>query len=137
MSARILRRYALVALSVAVVSASAMVTAPFAAADPAGSRLVISEAYLNGGSSGASFANKFIELYNPTSSALGLAGDTLQYRAATSTVTPSGSQMFALTGTVPSHGHFLIQLPSNGANGAPLPTPDVSTGSSVNPSGST
>ncbi|WP_344617571.1 ExeM/NucH family extracellular endonuclease [Dactylosporangium salmoneum] len=107
-----------------------------AAANPAGTGLVISEAYVNGGSSGASFLNKFIELYNPTSSPISLSGDTLQYRAPTSTVVPSGQQVFALSGTVAAHGHFLIQLPSNGATtnpGAPLPTADLNTGTSVNP----
>jgi len=105
-------------------------------ANPAGTGLVISEAYVNGGSSGASFLNKFVELYNPTNSALSLAGDTLQYRAPTSTVVPSGAQVFALSGTVAAHGHFLIQLPSNGAAsnpGAPLPAADLNTGGSVNP----
>jgi predicted extracellular nuclease len=105
-------------------------------AGPAGTGLVISEAYVNGGSSGASFQNKFVELYNPGSAAVDLAGDTLQYRAPTSTVVPSGSQVFALAGSVAAHGHFLIQLPGNGAAsnpGAPLPAADLSTGGSVNP----
>jgi 5'-nucleotidase len=74
-------------------------------ANPAGTGVVISEAYVNGGSSGASYLNKFVELYNPTSNAVSLAGDTLQYRAATSTVVPSGAQVFALSGTVAAHGH--------------------------------
>lgn len=106
-----------------------------AAANPAGTAVVISEVYVNGGSAGASFANKFVEFYNPASSAVTLAGTTLQYRAATSTVTPSGAQVFALSGTVAAHGHFLVQLPGNGAAnpGAALPTPDLSTGTSVNP----
>lgn len=107
-----------------------------ASANPAGSALVISEAYVNGGSSGASFLNKFVELYNPTSNAIPLGGNTLQYRAPTSTVVPSGSQVFTLSGTVAAHGHFLIQLPSNGSTtnpGEPLPTPDLSTGTSINP----
>jgi 5'-nucleotidase len=102
-------------------------------ANTAGTGLVISEAYVNGGSAGASYLNKFVELYNPTSAAIALAGDTLQYRAPTSTVVPSGSQVFALSGTVAAHAHFLIQLPSNGANGAALPTPDLNTGGSINP----
>lgn len=102
-------------------------------ANTAGTGIVISEAYVNGGSGGASYTNKFVELYNPTSAAISLGGDTLQYRAPTSTVTPGGSQVFALTGSVPAHGHFLIQLPSNGANGSALPTPDLDTGASVNP----
>jgi predicted extracellular nuclease len=91
---------------------------------------------VNGGSSGAAFLNKFVELYNPTAGAIDLAGDTLQYRAPTSTVTPSGSQVFALTGTVAAHGHFLIQLPSNNASsnpGVPLTGVDLSTGGSINP----
>ncbi|WP_433064680.1 ExeM/NucH family extracellular endonuclease [Dactylosporangium sp. CS-033363] len=107
-----------------------------AAANPAGTGLVISEAYVNGGSSGASFLNKFIELYNPSSSPISLSGDTLQYRAPTSTVVPSGAQVFALSGTVAAKGHFLIQLPSNNAStnpGAPLPAADLNTGTSINP----
>ncbi|MEU8259182.1 ExeM/NucH family extracellular endonuclease [Micromonospora sp. NPDC048999] len=109
-----------------------MLTAP-ASANPDGTGLVISEAYVNGGSSGASHLNKFIELYNPTSKAISLTGDTLQYRAPTSTVVPSGAQVFALSGTVAAHGHFLIQLPSNGTGGEALPTPDLNTGGSINP----
>ncbi|MFJ8582806.1 ExeM/NucH family extracellular endonuclease [Micromonospora sp. NPDC093277] len=112
--------------------ASPLLASP-ASATPDGAGLVISEAYVNGGSAGASHLNKFIELFNPTSKAISLSGDTLQYRAPTSTVVPSGAQVFALSGTVAAHGHFLIQLPSNGANGESLPTADMNTGGSINP----
>jgi predicted extracellular nuclease len=114
---------------------SAGLSAP-ALANTAGTGLVISEAYVNGGSSGASYARKFVELYNPTASDIPLAGDTLQYRAPTSTVTPSGSQVFALSGSVAAHAHFLIQLPGNNAAsnpGAALPAPDLDTSGSINP----
>ncbi|MFI7597770.1 ExeM/NucH family extracellular endonuclease [Actinoplanes sp. NPDC049681] len=120
-----------VALSLSV----AGIAAP-AFADTAGTGLVITEAYVNGGSSGATYSNKFVELFNPTAGAISLAGDTLQYRSATSTGTPAGSQVFALSGSVAAHGHFLIQLPGNGAStnpGAALPAPDLNTGASVNP----
>ena len=130
MSRALFRRAAVGALSLSI---AGIAYATPAYANPAGTGLVISEAYVNGGSTGASYLNKFIELYNPTSSAISLTDDTLQYRAPTSTVVPSGSQVFALSGTVAAHGHFLIQLPSNGANGTPLPTPDLNTGGSVNP----
>jgi predicted extracellular nuclease len=123
-------------LSLSVAGVAYPLSAVPAFANPAGTGLVISEAYVNGGSTGASFLNKFVELYNPTSTAVSLTGDTLQYRAPTSTVVPSGSQVFALSGTVAAHGHFLIQLPGNGATsnpGAPLPAPDLNTGGSVNP----
>ncbi|GAA3254296.1 ExeM/NucH family extracellular endonuclease [Dactylosporangium siamense] len=127
---------AIVALAVSTAGLAWPLFADPAAANPAGTGLVISEAYVNGGSSGASFLNKFVELYNPTSSPVNLTGNTLQYRAPTSTVVPSGAQVFTLTGTVAAHGHFLIMLPGNNATtnpGAPLPTPDLFTGSSVNP----
>ncbi len=132
----LLRRAAVVAASVSIASVAGPLLAVPALASPAGTGLVISEAYVNGGSANASYINKFVELFNPTSAAISLVGDTLQYRAPASTVVPSGAQVFTLTGTVASHGHFLIQLPSNGSTsnpGAPLPTPDLSTGGSVNP----
>jgi 5'-nucleotidase len=131
-----MRRLTIGALSLSLGVAAYPLFATPALANPAGSGLVISEAYVNGGSTGASFLNKFVELYNPTTAAIDLSGDTLQYRAPTSTVVPSGSQVFALGGTVAAHGHFLIQLPGNGASsnpGAPLPPADLSTGGSVNP----
>ena len=130
MSRALVRR---VTVGVLSLSMTGVAYAAPAYANPAGTGLVISEAYVNGGSSGASYLNKFVELYNPTPSAISLTGDTLQYRAPTSTVIPSGSQVFALSGTVAAHGHVLVQLPSNGTNGAPLPTPDLNTGGSVNP----
>jgi 5'-nucleotidase len=132
MSRALIRRVT-IAMSLSAAGLTGPLLAAPASANPAGTGLVISEAYVNGGSSGASYLNKFVELYNPTSSAVSLTGDTLQYRAPTSTVVPSGAQVFALSGTVAAHGHFLIQLPSNGTGGAPLPTADLSTGGSVNP----
>ncbi|MFI5891075.1 ExeM/NucH family extracellular endonuclease [Actinoplanes sp. NPDC051513] len=133
MSRALARRCAISALSLSIVGVACSINGTPALANPAGTGLVISEAYVNGGSAGASYTNKFIELHNPTGAAISLSGDTLQYRAPASTVVPSGSQVFALTGSVAAHDHFLIQLPSNGANGAALPAADLSTGGSVNP----
>ena len=133
MSRALMRRLTIGVLPLSIVAVAAVEPA---SAAPAGTGLVFSEVYVNGGSSGASYLNKFVELYNPTNSAVSLSGDTLQYRAATSTVVPGGSQVFALSGTVGPKGHFLVQLPGNGAStnpGEALPTPDLSTGTSVNP----
>ena len=94
--------------------------------------LVIDEAYLKGGSANAPFANKFVELHNPTSAAVSLAGWSLQYRAGTATTV---SSVGALAGTVPAGGSFLVQLSSNGTTGEALPTPDATLG--LNPSGTT
>ena len=57
-----------VALSVGVLGLSAP-----ALASPDGTALVINEVYVNGGSSGASFTNKFVELYNPSASPISRA----------------------------------------------------------------
>ena len=40
-----------------------------ASANTLGTGVVINEAYLNGGSAGATYLNKFVELYNPTDAA--------------------------------------------------------------------
>ena len=101
-----------------------LATVPPALASTAGDNVVINEVYVNGGSAGAPFSSKFVELYNPTSADISLSGWSIQYRPATSTGAFSGNA--PLTGTIPTHGYFLIQGGSNGANGAALPTPDVS-----------
>lgn len=121
---------ALAATCVAALGASALIAAP-ATADVAGTGVVINEAYLSGGSAGAAFTNKFVELYNPTDSAVALDGMSLQYRSATGTAAFTG--VAPLTGTIPAGGHFLVQGGSNGSNGAALPTPDAV--GSLNPSG--
>ncbi|WP_136055457.1 ExeM/NucH family extracellular endonuclease [Microbacterium sp. K24] len=108
-------------------------TAVPAFADPAGTGVVINEAYLSGGSAGAAFKNKFVELYNPTSAPITLDGMSLQYRSATGTGASNG--VAPLTGVIPAGGYYLVQGNSNGANGAELPAPDVV--STLTPSGTT
>ncbi|WP_223626519.1 ExeM/NucH family extracellular endonuclease [Microbacterium sp. EST19A] len=108
-------------------------TAVPAFADPAGTGVVINEAYLSGGSAGAAFKNKFVELYNPTSAPITLDGMSLQYRSATGTGASNG--VAPLTGVIPAGGYYLVQGNSNGANGAELPTPDAV--STLTPSGTT
>ncbi|CAM3243595.1 ExeM/NucH family extracellular endonuclease [Nocardioides dubius] len=102
-----------------------------ATAAPDGSGLVISEAYVNGGSAGATFSNKFVEVYNPTSAAIDLTGYSLQYRSPTGTAAATG--VVPLSGTVAPGDYFVLQGDSNGANGSALPSPDQT--SSLNPGG--
>ncbi|MFZ7087386.1 ExeM/NucH family extracellular endonuclease [Curtobacterium sp. RRHDQ10] len=116
----------------AVVLVAPLVAVSTASANPSGTGVVIEEAYLKGGSANAPFTNKFVELGNPTSAAVDLAGWSLQYRSATGT---GAASVGTLAGSIPAHGTFLVQLSSNGTNGAALPTPDAVT--TVNPSGST
>ena len=105
-----------------------------APANPGGTALVISEVYVNGGSAGATYVNKFVELYNPTASPIEFTG-SVQYRSATGTGAASGK--IDLVGvTVPAQGHALLMGGSNAANGAALPKPDA-TNTGFQPSGST
>ncbi|MCY7325408.1 MAG: ExeM/NucH family extracellular endonuclease, partial [Microbacteriaceae bacterium] len=110
----------------------ALVAAPLAAApaiaNTAGTGVVINEAYISGGSSGATYLNKFVELYNPTNAAINLDGTSLQYRSAGGSMNPSN--VVPLTGSIAAGGHYLVQGSSNAANGATLPTADASTGAS-------
>lgn len=128
----LLRRTVLCATVAATLVAAPLVSVSTALANPAGTGLVISEAYLKGGSANQPFTNKFVELENPTDAPVSLAGWTLQYRSATGTGNFSTG---ALSGTVPAKGSFLVQMGSNGKVGAALPTPDAVTG--LNPSGTT
>ncbi|TFD37983.1 ExeM/NucH family extracellular endonuclease [Cryobacterium sp. TMT2-10] len=114
--------------------ASPLVALP-AVADVGGTGVVINEAYLNGGSAGATYLNKFVELYNPTDALVTLDGTSLQYRSATGTTNPTA--VLPLTGSIPARGYYLVQGNSNAANGAPLPTPNASLSSSFAGGGGT
>ncbi|MGC0369872.1 ExeM/NucH family extracellular endonuclease [Microbacterium sp. SLBN-111] len=113
---------------------SALVPAPAFAAD--GPRVVINEAYLKGGSAGAPFNKKFVELYNAGDTAQDLTGWSLQYRSAGNVAAPNGANTQPLSGSIAPGAYYLIGLPGNGTNGADLPTPDL-TSTGLNPSGTT
>ncbi|WP_307861147.1 ExeM/NucH family extracellular endonuclease [Microbacterium sp. SD291] len=115
---------------VAALSLGSLAAAP-AFADTTGTGVVINEAYLSGGSAGAAFKNKFVELYNPTASPITLDGMSLQYRSATGTSAFQG--LATLKGEIPAGGYYLVQGGSNGTNGADLPAADVVSG--LNPGG--
>ena len=121
---------ALAVTCVAALSLGSLAAAP-AVADPTGTGVVINEAYLSGGSAGAAFKNKFVELYNPTSAPITLDGMSLQYRSATGSGAFNG--VAPLTGVIPAGGYYLVQGNSNGTNGAELPAPDAV--STLTPSG--
>jgi len=69
------------------------------------SGVVINEAYLSGGSKGAAYKNKFIELYNTTDNDVTLDGTSLQYRPASGTGASNAAA--DLTGVIKAKGHYL------------------------------
>ncbi|MDN4641775.1 ExeM/NucH family extracellular endonuclease [Agreia sp. PsM10] len=113
-------RLGIAALAGAALAASPLLAVPAFAASTG---VVINEAYVNGGSVGATYLNKFVELYNPTDTAVDLSSMSLQYRSAGGSANPSG--VLPLTGSIAAGGHYLIQGGSNAGNGAALPTPDA------------
>jgi DNA/RNA endonuclease G (NUC1) len=80
--------------------------------------LVISQLYGGGGNSGATLANDYIEIYNPTGISFNLAGWSLQYASAAGT---SWTNKQPLGGAIAPGEYFLVALASGGANGLPLP----------------
>ncbi|MCU1554281.1 MAG: multifunctional nuclease/2,3-cyclic-nucleotide [Arthrobacter sp.] len=117
----------LIAAPLATVPAVAEVSGAEATAEVSAaagtSAVVINEAYLSGGSSGAPYKNKFVELYNTSDSPVSLTGWSLQYRSASGTAAPTS--VAPLTGSIPAKGHYLVQGGSNGTAGAGLPAPDA------------
>ncbi|MCB8956674.1 MAG: ExeM/NucH family extracellular endonuclease [Nocardioides sp.] len=113
-------------LAAAVTGTTLLPSAPAAAVSTG---LVISEAYVNGGSANATYTNKYVELFNPTGSAISLGGLSLQYRAPASS--GASTTTVPLTGSVPAGGYFTLQGGSNGSNGVAVPGVDQT--SSLNP----
>jgi DNA/RNA endonuclease G (NUC1)/fibronectin type 3 domain-containing protein len=97
--------------------------------------VVISQLYGGGGNSGATFTNDFIELFNPTASAVNLSGWSVQYSPATNTGAFTGLQ--PIGGTIGPGEYYLISLASGGANGSALPAANVVNNSGFNMSGTT
>ncbi len=89
-------------------------------ANPGGTNLVISQIYGGGGNTGAPWQNDFIEVFNPTSGPISVAGWSVQYASAAG----SSWAVTTITGTIPSGGYYLVQE-AGGVNGVPLPTPDA------------
>ncbi|WP_027377378.1 putative Ig domain-containing protein [Kaistella palustris] len=100
--------------------------------------LVISQIYGAGGNSGATYNRDYVELYNPTNSAISLNGYTLQYASASGTGSwTNNSNNYLPNVSVEPGNYFLIQTTTSGTNGALLPTPDYAFNTSMDMSGTT
>ena len=91
------------------------------AARSASPDVVVSQVFAGGGNSGAPYANDFVELFNRSATSIDVSGWTIQYASAAGTTW----QATALTGSIAPGRHYLVQLASAAAVGAPLPTPDA------------
>lgn len=87
-------------------------------------QVVISQVYGGGGNSGATYNRDFVELFNRGTTVVSLNGHTVQYGSAT------GTGNFAVGATLPNvnlaPGQYFLVGMASGANGAALPTVDVS-----------
>ncbi|MGI4832287.1 MAG: lamin tail domain-containing protein [Janthinobacterium lividum] len=87
------------------------------------STLVISQVYTTGGTSGATYSNDYVELFNKSSGAIALNGYSLGYTNGSGTSSPAVS--LTTTASVPAGGYYLVQFgTTNGSVGAPLPKSD-------------
>jgi predicted extracellular nuclease len=91
------------------------------AALAAPNHLVISQVYGGGGNSGAMWKNDFIEVYNPTASAVSVSGWSVQYAPSTG----SSWQVTNLTGSILPNSYYLIQESAGTGGTTSLPTPDA------------
>ncbi len=112
--------------ALALFTAAALAAAPLALvapaqANPAGTDLVVSEVYGGGGNSGAPFQNDFVEVYNPTSATVPLAGYTVAYFSSGG----GAGGTATLTGQIPAGGTYLVRMAAGNGNGQPLPEPDA------------
>ena len=83
--------------------------------------VVISQIYGGGGNAGATYKNDFIELFNPGTSPLNVAGWSVQYASSAGTTW----QTTAITGTIQPGHYFLVQESQGSGGTTNLPTPDV------------
>jgi uncharacterized protein len=114
--------YATLALTLLI--ASAAYAAPSTPSAPTASAVRISQVYGGGGNSGATLKNDFIELFNSSTSAVSLAGWSVQYASSAG----STWQVTALSGSIAPGAYYLVQEAQGAGGTVDLPTPDA-TGS--------
>ena len=92
------------------------------------SQVVIYEIYGGGGNSGAIYNKDYIMLRNNGTTAVSLAGFSIQYAPPAS----ASWNVVPLSGSIPPGGFYLIQMGSGGAIGSALPAPDATDPNATN-----
>jgi predicted extracellular nuclease len=121
MSAFLSPRMCAVAIAPLLAVGGALLAAAPAHAESA--NMVISEVYGGGGNSGATLKNDFVEIYNRSDAAVDVNGWSVQYYSATGTEPAAGAA--TLTGSVPAHHSYLVQMSAGTGGTTDLPTPDA------------
>lgn len=118
-----MRRWLSAALSVLMLLGLVTPAGQNAQATADNSNIVISQVYGGGGNGGAKYKNDFIELYNPTDTAVSLEGWKVRYASANGDLSNT-SDISVLTGTIAAKGYFLIQQSAGTGGTVELPAPD-------------
>ncbi|WP_434212437.1 Calx-beta domain-containing protein [[Pseudomonas] boreopolis] len=84
-------------------------------------QVVISQVYGGGGNSGATYKSDFIELHNNGTSAVDLAGWSVQYASAAGT----SWQVTRLSGSLAPGAYYLVKQADGSGGSVDLPTPDA------------
>ncbi len=93
--------------------------------------LVISQVYGGGGNGGSVYKNDFVELFNPTETAINIKGWSVQYNSATSTTTTWKKTLLPDVSILPGH-YYLIQEAQGTGGTTVLPTPDLTGDLAIN-----
>ncbi len=96
--------------------------------------IVISQVYGGGGNTGAIYTHDFVELFNRGTTAVSLAGWSVQYASATGTGNfgATSTQLTELPNVSLQPGqYYLVQEAAGAGNGVALPTPDLIDGSPI------
>ena len=108
--------------------ATAGLTIPANAA-PDGSAVVINEVYGGGGNSGAYYTHDFVELYNPTSAPIAVAGFQIKYSGANGNL--GNTTTLPADATIQPGSYYLVQMAKGSGGTAPLPAPDFTGGAAM------
>jgi hypothetical protein len=85
----------------------------------------ISQVFGGGQSSGSTYSNDYVELFNAGASAVDLSGYAIQYQATGSTGNWTGKITIPNGASIGAGKYFLAQTSAAGSSGIALPTPDL------------
>jgi hypothetical protein len=124
-------RFTLLSLAVLLITAGLVTQIFFARrAQAVSTNVVISQVYGGGGaSSGATYKNDYVELFNLSASSVSLTGYSLQYGSSNGNFASGSSTLYAFPAgtTIPSGKYLLVKLGGAGTAGADF-TADLTSG---------